>query len=114
MTAEEKQLIKDSILETIEELIDELQMLEESAKPISPDSAYGRLSRMDAINNKAIVDSALRDKKTTMERLKLALSRIDSEEYGKCQKCGNDIAVKRLMSLPYAPLCITCASKYGR
>jgi DnaK suppressor protein len=64
---------------------------------------------MDAINNKSITDAAFRDKTTTMERLKFALSRIDSEEFGKCQKCGDEIAIKRLMSLPYAPLCINCA-----
>lgn len=112
MTIEEKEIIKSSILEKIEELEEELKMLKESNKPISPDSAYGRLSRMDAINNQSIIDVAFRDKKTTMERLKFALSRIDFEEYGKCQKCGNEIAVKRLMSLPYAPLCINCAQKY--
>lgn len=33
---------------------------EELAQPISPDNAIGRVSRMDAINDKSIVDAALR------------------------------------------------------
>lgn len=112
MTTEEKQIIKSSILEKIKELQDELVMLEDNNQPIAPDSAYGRLSRMDAINNKSVFDVALRDKKTTLDRLNFALTKIDLEEYGKCQKCGNEIILKRLMSLPYVPLCFSCAQKY--
>jgi DnaK suppressor protein len=112
MKTEDKEIIKESILKSINELEDELKMMEESAKPISPDSAYGRLSRMDAINNKTITDAALRDSKTRMDRLRFALSKIEIDEYGKCAKCGNEIALKRLISIPYANLCITCAAKY--
>ena len=32
----------------------------ELSKPISPDDAIGRVSRMDAINNKSVTEAALR------------------------------------------------------
>lgn len=112
MNTDDKESIKKVILKKIIELQEEIKFLRESAKPIEPDSAYGRLSRMDAINNKAIVDAALSDKITTLDRFKYTLSRIDTKEYGKCSKCGEDIAIKRLMSIPYANLCIKCAAKY--
>lgn len=38
-----------------------------------------------------------------------ALSRMESGEYGACVDCGDAIAAKRLLALPYATLCITCA-----
>ena len=112
MTNDDKELIKESIINRVCELESELVDLQEAVKPISPDSAYGRLSRMDAINNKTIVDAALMDKSTTLQRFQYALSRIDLSDFGKCSKCGDDIAVKRLMSIPYVDLCITCAKRF--
>ncbi|MDA3862142.1 MAG: TraR/DksA C4-type zinc finger protein [Melioribacteraceae bacterium] len=112
MTNEEKEIIKNSILKQIVEFEDEIILLEEAAKPIAPYCAYGRVSRMDAINNKVIVDASLQDKQTTVNRIKYSLSKIDSENYGKCTRCGDYIAVKRLMSIPYVNLCITCANKF--
>jgi DnaK suppressor protein len=43
-------------------------------------------------------------------RLKSALSRIDDDEYGYCEDCGEDIARKRLELDPAAAKCISCAS----
>ncbi len=113
MTNENKKTIKDSLLKQIDEFEADIKLLKEVAKPIAPDDAYGRVSRMDAINNKAIVDASLKDKETTLSRFKYTLSKIDSEDYGKCSRCGDDIAIKRLMSIPYVNLCISCATKFG-
>ena len=113
MTNENKKTIKGSLLKQIDEFEADIILLKEAAKPIAPDCAYGRVSRMDAINNKAIVDASLKDKETTLSRFKYTLSKIDSEDYGKCSRCGDDIAIKRLMSIPYVNLCISCATKFG-
>ncbi len=113
MTNEEKMVIKESIIKQIDEFEADIVLLKEAAKPIAPDSAYGRVSRMDAINNKAIVDVSLKDKETTVQRFKYTLTKIDSEDYGKCSRCGIYINVKRLMSIPYVNLCISCARKFG-
>lgn len=37
-----------------------------------------------------------------------ALLRIDRNEYGKCQECGNDISPERLEAVPHARLCFKC------
>lgn len=112
MTIEEKEILKKNILEQIIEFEEEIKQLEEAAKPISPDSAYGRISRMDAINNKAIVEASLSDKKTTLQRFHYSLDKLDNNEFGKCVKCGVEIPFKRLISLTYADLCISCSAKY--
>jgi len=39
-----------------------------------------------------------------------ALRRIDSKEFGKCDKCGKDINPERLEAVPHARLCINCKS----
>lgn len=40
-----------------------------------------------------------------------ALRRLYRGEYGVCENCGTDIAVKRLEAVPQAALCLTCKEK---
>lgn len=37
-----------------------------------------------------------------------ALRRIEDEEYGECQNCGNEIQPKRLEAIPWARYCLNC------
>tara|TARA_B000000441_G_scaffold114219_1_gene85300 strand:+ start:1032 stop:1364 length:333 start_codon:yes stop_codon:yes gene_type:complete len=81
----------------------------ELCKPISPDNAIGRVSRMDAINNKSVFDSALREAKKKLVQLKKIKSEINNENFGSCVKCKSNINMKRLMIRPNSRLCINCA-----
>lgn len=98
-------IIQDKIKETKEEI----SHLEELTKPIGPDNAYGRLSRMDAINNKTINDAALRNQKSQLQKLERAMTKIEEGNFGKCVKCGNDIPVGRLKFMPWTTKCVKCA-----
>lgn len=97
------------IQKQLEEIEPEIRDLEELTKPVAPDNAIGRVSRMDAINNKAINDSALREKKKLKQKLEKALDRSDTDSFGKCMKCGNDIPIGRLEYMPYTTRCVHCA-----
>lgn len=46
-----------------------------------------------------------------LEQIDGALSRIRQGHYGVCAKCGKDIPQARLVALPYAVMCVKCASK---
>lgn len=43
-----------------------------------------------------------------------ALDRIKQNRYGRCIKCGQEIPEERLRALPYALMCIGCASAEER
>lgn len=43
-----------------------------------------------------------------------ALEKIRLRTYGKCEKCGEDIAIKRLEALPFAEYCIACQEEEER
>jgi RNA polymerase-binding transcription factor DksA len=43
--------------------------------------------------------------------INLALERIKKNQYGKCEKCGRDIPVKRLRVCPEARFCLKCQNK---
>ncbi len=77
--------------------------------PVSPENAIGRVSRMDAINSKSIVESALLEAENTLERLNQIEKIIDRENYGECARCGLQIQLERLLIMPETAYCTRCA-----
>ena len=61
-----------------------IAQLKELCKPIAPENAIGRVSRMDAINNKSMNEAALQQTEITLQKLKIALSKVDEPNFGKC------------------------------
>ena len=49
-----------------------------------------------------------------LQQIDNALDRINQGTYGRCVKCGKEIPHERLEVLPYALMCITCASAQER
>ncbi|OGE30738.1 hypothetical protein A3C59_03415 [Candidatus Daviesbacteria bacterium RIFCSPHIGHO2_02_FULL_36_13] len=43
------------------------------------------------------------------KNIQLALSKIGKGTYGKCENCGKQIEVGRLMAMPTASLCLSCS-----
>ena len=52
--------IEEKIIQEIDKTKKSIIELKELTSPIAPDCAIGRISRMDAINNKTINEAALR------------------------------------------------------
>lgn len=61
--------------------------LEELTKPIAPENAIGRISRMDAINNSSVNAAALRTLREKAKKIQSALQRINESDFGICVKC---------------------------
>ncbi|MBI5739869.1 MAG: RNA polymerase-binding protein DksA [Nitrospirae bacterium] len=54
----------------------------------------------------------LRDReRLLLKKIEETIERIDSEEYGICQECGNEIGIKRLQARPVTTLCIDCKTR---
>jgi DnaK suppressor protein len=98
--------IQTQLLETKQDIVN----LEELTKPIAPDNAVGRLSRMDAINNRSINQAALNSSRLKLNMLNKALGHINDPEFGICADCGNTIPAGRIMIMPETNLCVHCAS----
>lgn len=111
MKSSDKKEIAQAIREKIEELDNRVKDLTEATKPQGLDNAVGRLSRMDYINNKTIDEANLRASVNKLKALKRWLDLIDSEKFGKCTRCGNEINPKRLLFMPESTRCIHCANK---
>ena len=49
-----------------------------------------------------------------LQQINNALERIYQGKYGRCVMCGNEIPQERLKALPYALLCVGCATAQER
>lgn len=78
-------------------------------KPIAPDDAIGRISRMDAINNKTINEAALRQAENRLKKLEKVLDKVGKPEFGLCAGCGKPIPIQRILIRPESSRCVQCA-----
>ena len=105
----DKNKIKNIIEEKIKDLALEIDELRQIAKPIEPENAIGRISRMDAINNKSVVEAALRKAEEKLNKLKLVLNKVDDADFGICIRCGEPIPIGRVLLMPQSRNCVRCA-----
>lgn len=111
MTPTEKEDVRQALGQALEKVRAEIAQLRELTKPIAPENSIGRVSRMDAINNKAVNEAALRKAMVRFRGLESAIERIGDDHFGLCRSCGEDIPVGRLLLLPESVLCVRCASR---
>jgi DnaK suppressor protein len=101
-----KQLILTEISKT-EKLIDEYK---EMTQPVAPDDAIGRISRMDAINNKSVTEASLRQAEQKLRNLQRVLSKVGTSDFGICLKCRKSIPSGRILVRPESLYCVDCAN----
>lgn len=104
-----KHEIRTRIEQEIRKTEQQVKEYKELTKPVEPENAIGRISRMDAINNKSVTEAALRKAKEKLEKLRLAFSKIDDPEFGICIKCKKAIPIGRILIVPQARTCVKCS-----
>ncbi|MDX1627113.1 MAG: TraR/DksA C4-type zinc finger protein [Fulvivirga sp.] len=105
----DKARLKEKIEEEIASTREDISALKDQSSPVSPENAIGRISRMDAINNKSISEASLRQAEEKLSKLETALAKVDQDNFGICIRCGQPIPAGRLMLLPHSTTCVKCA-----
>ncbi len=103
--------LKAKIVADLGALECEIASLKKQTKPIPPDNAIGRLTRMEAIQAKSVAEAVLNTAQIRQAKLESALGRIDSDDYGICIDCEEEIPLKRLELMPESLKCVHCADK---
>ena len=107
----DKEALAEQLAALIELTEKKIAGYEEMSAPVTPDDAIGRVSRMDAINNKSVAEAALRSSKQKLGKLKVALQNIDQPSFGVCALCKQAIPAPRLMYMPESTRCVRCAER---
>jgi len=109
MDEKQKATLKEKIKKKLIAIKEDIAAYKQLTKPVSPDNAIGRLTRMEAISSKSINEAALGKARDTRSQLERALAKIDAPDFGLCRECDEPIPSARLMILPETDLCVKCA-----
>ncbi len=94
----------------LEQRLKEIGDCRKSIEPLSLDpSRVGRLSRMDAMQQQEMAQAASRLAAMEEQRVRKALDRVKSGDYGYCMQCEEEIVEGRLKVDPSILICIVCA-----
>jgi len=105
-------LFKSLLLDKKTALMQEEAAGKEAAQVVELDqTSVGRVSRMDAMQGQAMDIAVNQRRQVELQKIEVALKRIDQGEYGFCLECDEEIAEPRLELDPATSLCINCASK---
>lgn len=89
-----------------------LQMAKASTETVELDQAsVGRVSRGDALQAQSMAQETSRLKEQQLRKISMALSLIQSGDYGFCSVCDDEIDHRRLEIDPASTMCVPCASK---
>ena len=105
----EKEEIKVLVETEISQTRKKITELRELTEPIAPDDAIGRITRMDAINNKSVMEASLRQAEQKLQNLKRVLSLIGTPDFGICIRWRKAIPARRILVRPESLYCVNCA-----
>ena len=88
-----------------------MKVTDEALRTVELDqSAVGRLSRMDSLQNQSL-SKGLRDREVVqLSQIREALERVEQGTYGVCVVCGGLTPFERLFVFPEAPECTNCVT----
>jgi DnaK suppressor protein len=115
MTAPPTDLTPEQLNEIREELRRSLARLERSMKangngrtPDLDQSAVGRLSRIEALQNQGMTQGLKDRDRLQLEQVLDALKRMDEGRFGFCTECRAPIRFERLLVFPETLNCAGC------
>ena len=108
MRAKELEKFKKTLLSQKEELLNNTRRMIKEEAQHSPDDLADEtdLAVSEVSQNLAL---RLRDReRILLQKIEVALSKIQNGTYGVCDACEEDIEPKRLEARPVATMCIAC------
>lgn len=78
-------------------------------------TAVGRVSRVDAMQQQQMAQAGLRRHQARLERVENAIARYedDPERYGECADCDEPIGYGRMLAFPESVFCVRCFGARG-
>ena len=73
-------------------------------------SAVGRLSRIEALQNQGMTQNIQERERVQLEQVLKALERLDAGTFGFCTDCRGPIRFERLLVFPETLNCAACGS----
>ena len=109
-TAVDVETMRKLLLEEREAILHASAATAGDRAPVELDQqVIGRLSRMDAIQVRAMAEASETRRQGRLQRIEAACKRIDDGGFGECVECGEPIPPRRLEIDPAVTHCVPCA-----
>ena len=109
LSEDDRREIKSALQEELIKTEASIAAFREMTAPVGPENSIGRVSRIDAIQNKSIVEAALRKAEEKMIGLINMEKKLENPDFGLCSVCKKPIPAKRLVLMPQSSKCVCCA-----
>lgn len=105
--------IKKHLMKQKQEVDRSLEEVDKDDPAKTPDLAESSEPGTDSyIADTHTKNLVLKDQLTKMSKsIKATLSKIQNGTYGKCENCGKQIEIGRLLAMPTAEYCVSCSQK---
>jgi DnaK suppressor protein len=108
LTPERIARLRGYLLEEQASLRQELTSLEDSVQEANVGLGNHMAEDATAAFDQATAVSLRRGHELALKEVERALHRMDEGNYGRCDRCGDEIDFARLKAVPQASLCMTC------
>ena len=108
MTNAELKAYKKILVAKEAELVGALRNREGIEIEKSPDA----LDEVQRAGERELAIRTLDRESSLLRNVRVALIRIEGDAFGVCLHCEEDISIKRLNAVPWAPYCISCQEQY--
>jgi DnaK suppressor protein len=103
-----RQCLADELAKAGEDLVEARQA---AGTVVLDQSSVGRLSRMDAMQQQAMAQGILSRLDVRCRKLRAALARLESGDFGLCCQCGTELEPERLHHDPSVVFCADCMAE---
>lgn len=111
MIKKEREKYREKLLEKKKEIIQKLSDFYSESKELETGIAQDLVDRAESSYTKEFLLSLSDSERQQLMFIDEAIKRIDSDDFGVCQRCRKEISKKRLDVIPWASLCITCQQR---
>ena len=111
MNDEQKQSLKEAIQNELATSEEKLLTLQKELKPLKKSCAYDDVEYASLYDDYNIRYKEAENLQKRIKSLQKSLIKIDNEEYGICEECGEEIPLARLELVPESSHCVQCLSQ---
>jgi DnaK suppressor protein len=100
--------LRERLAKQKQEILDMYNQDLKAGQESADDGTEDIVDRANAAYNRELMFSLSDGERKLLLQIGEALRRMDEGSYGRCNNCGNMIAVQRLEAVPWARFCINC------
>lgn len=114
LTAAQEEELARTLARLEGELEEALVRSADGARPVDLDQPIGRVSRVDALQQQAMVAAGRRSVERRLALVRRARLALTNGEYGFCKRCEEPVGYRRLALRPETLLCVACQAESER